>query len=165
MKTDYDPLIRAATLEHLPGVDWRIYKAQLWQESRLDPEAVSPAGAQGIAQFMPDTWQKLAPAGSSPFDPEAAIDAGALYMLYLHGEWSWPRPDVDRWCLALASYNAGLGSILAAQRKSNMASDYASIIARLHDVTGPRNAHETRSYVIKVYHFWVEIVTGAGDGN
>ena len=43
----------------------------IWQESRFDPQAVSPAGAQGVAQFMPKTaaWRGLA----DPFDPVQAI--------------------------------------------------------------------------------------------
>jgi soluble lytic murein transglycosylase-like protein len=43
----------------------------IWQESRFDPRAVSPAGAQGVAQFMPKTavWRGLA----NPFDPIQAI--------------------------------------------------------------------------------------------
>ena len=47
----------------------------IWQESRFDPMAVSRAGAQGVAQFMPDTatWRGL----SDPFDPFEAIPKSA----------------------------------------------------------------------------------------
>src|SRR5690606_20537269 len=53
---EYNELIRLAAQKYLPGYDWRLYKAQLWQESKLNPYATSPAGAKGIAQFMPATW-------------------------------------------------------------------------------------------------------------
>jgi soluble lytic murein transglycosylase-like protein len=38
----------------------------IWQESRFDPRAVSPAGAQGVAEFMPKTaaWRLARPCGS-----------------------------------------------------------------------------------------------------
>jgi soluble lytic murein transglycosylase-like protein len=82
MPTQYDKLIQAAAAKHLPDHDWRLLKAQYLAESRLDPSAVSPVGAQGIAQFMPGTWSDVAkelgyPADITPFDPEAAIPAGA----------------------------------------------------------------------------------------
>jgi len=55
MNKKYDALIKTAQKKYLPGTDWRLLKAQLTQESDLNPRAVSPAGAQGIAQFMPNT--------------------------------------------------------------------------------------------------------------
>jgi hypothetical protein len=50
----------------------------IWQESRFDAAAVSPAGAQGIAQFMPGT---AALRGlSDPFNPAEALEASAAYL-------------------------------------------------------------------------------------
>lgn len=43
----------------MPGVDWRLLKAQYYQESHLKPNAVSPVGAAGVAQFMPATWRQI----------------------------------------------------------------------------------------------------------
>jgi len=57
----YDTHIQWALSLHFPTLDWRIYKALLWQESRFNAQAVSPVGAQGIAQFMPATWAEWAP--------------------------------------------------------------------------------------------------------
>jgi hypothetical protein len=72
--------------------------AQLWQESRFNPFARSPAGAQGIAQFMPGTAKAYNLA--DPFDGEAAILAQAHLMHDLLAQFgSVP--------LALAAYNAG----------------------------------------------------------
>lgn len=53
----------------------------LWKESLFEPDAVSPAGAQGIAQFMPGTARirKL----DDPFNPAKAIHASAAYLAYL----------------------------------------------------------------------------------
>jgi soluble lytic murein transglycosylase-like protein len=78
--------------------------AQLMAESGFNPRAVSPAGAQGIAQFMPATARSYGL--RDPFDPVAAIDAQAHLMSDLLRRFrSIP--------LALAAYNAGPGAVAA----------------------------------------------------
>lgn len=162
--SDYDELIRQAAEKHLPGYDWRLYKAQLWEESRLDPEALSPVGAKGIAQFMPETWDEWSPRagyrGEHRTDPEASIMTGAMYLSYLISEWHWPRPLIDRHCLALASYNSGLGDILKAQRASGDKVLYAEIIEKLADVE-PDHAPETLGYVRKILSSYNGLVIGS----
>jgi soluble lytic murein transglycosylase-like protein len=78
--------------------------AQLMAESGFNPYAVSPAGAQGIAQFMPGTAASYGL--GNPFDPEAAIDAQAHLMATLLRQFGSVR-------LALAAYNAGSGAVAA----------------------------------------------------
>jgi hypothetical protein len=78
--------------------------AQLMAESNFNPAAVSPAGAQGIAQFMPGT--AAAYGLDDPFDPAAAIDAQARMMSELLAQFG----SVE---LALAAYNAGPGAVAA----------------------------------------------------
>lgn len=162
--TQYDRQIKTSTERWMPGVDWRLWKAQLYQESLLDPAAVSPAGAMGVAQFMPGTWadvsRKLGLVGISPHAAGPAIDAGAYYMGSLRAQWSAPRPEMDRHSLAMASYNAGLGHLLRAQRLAGGAPDYASIIARLPEVTG-RHSRETITYVQRIWGYWRQMVLGA----
>ena len=70
----------------------------IWQESRFDPAAVSRAGAQGVAQFMPATanWRGL----SNPFDPLEAIAQSAKLLRDL-------RREFGNLGLAAAAYNAG----------------------------------------------------------
>jgi hypothetical protein len=80
------------------GVSAALLAAQLMAESGFDPDAGSPAGAQGIAQFMPST--AAAYGLRDPFDPEEAINAQAHLMSDLIGEFGSPQ-------LALAAYNAG----------------------------------------------------------
>lgn len=143
--------------------DWRLLKAQLIAESALNPLARSAAGAQGIAQFMPATWTEVAaklrlPADASPFDPAAAIKACACYMSSLLNGWSAPRPEIDRYCLALASYNAGAGSLLKAQKQAGGNNAYCAIIAALPQVTGPANAKQTRDYVVRILSEWQSMI-------
>jgi soluble lytic murein transglycosylase-like protein len=78
--------------------------AQIYAESNFNPFARSPAGAEGIAQFMPGT--AAAYGLENPYDAEQAIDAQAHLMHDLLGRFgSVP--------LALAAYNAGSGAVAA----------------------------------------------------
>lgn len=85
----------AADINQLP----RAYLTRLiWQESRLSANEVSPAGAQGIAQFMPGT--ALARGLKNPFDPGQAIPAAASLLADL-------KTQFGNLGLAAAAYNAG----------------------------------------------------------
>jgi Transglycosylase SLT domain/D-alanyl-D-alanine carboxypeptidase/Putative Flp pilus-assembly TadE/G-like len=80
------------------GVPPALLAGQLMAESGFDPTAGSPAGAQGIAQFMPST--AAAYGLRNPYDPEEAIEAEAHLMSDLLRQFGSPE-------LALAAYNAG----------------------------------------------------------
>jgi len=146
----------------MPGVDWRLLKAQCYQESLLDPLAVSHAGAVGLCQFMPGTWGDARRAlgwfaDASPYDPNLSITAAAWYMGRLRGIWTSKRPDEDRHKLALACYNAGCGHILKAQKiclRTGPARLYDEIVPPcLPSVTGQHSA-ETLTYVYRIMHRW-----------
>lgn len=80
------------------GISAALLEAVIWQESRWNPRAVSPKGAQGLGQLMPDTARAM---GADPFDPAANLAGAARYL----------RVQLDRFGgnveLALAAYNAG----------------------------------------------------------
>jgi hypothetical protein len=80
------------------NVSAALLAGQLTAESGFDPNAGSPAGAQGIAQFIPST--AAAYGLRDPFDPAEAIDAEAHLMSDLLRQFGSPQ-------LALAAYNAG----------------------------------------------------------
>lgn len=79
-----------------------LIEALVWQESRWNAGAVSPKGARGLAQLMPDTARYL---GVDPNDPFANLEGGARYL----------REQLDRFDgdleKALAAYNAGPGRV------------------------------------------------------
>ena len=112
------PTADAALMEqygHMcPTLTPSLLAAQLYQESGFDPTIVSPAGAIGIAQFMPGTW----PNWSSPKDgdgkqdprnPADAIPAAARYDCALSHQLSGISGDAA--ALMLAGYNAGPGAV------------------------------------------------------
>ena len=74
----------------------------LWKESRFDANAVSPKGAEGIAQFMPGTAALRGLA--DPFDIRQAIPASAAYLADLEGRFG-------NLGLAAAAYNSGEGRV------------------------------------------------------
>jgi soluble lytic murein transglycosylase-like protein len=86
------------------GVPVEFFARVIWQESRFNARAVSPKGASGIAQFMPQTasWHGLA----DPFDPIEALRHSAGYLREL-------RDRFGNLGLAAAAYNAGPGRVSA----------------------------------------------------
>jgi hypothetical protein len=80
------------------ALDSNFFIRLLWKESLFDPNAVSPKGAQGLAQFMPETAGKRGLA--DPFDPVSAVKASADYLAEL-------RANFGNLGLAAAAYNAG----------------------------------------------------------
>ena len=74
----------------------------IWRESALHADAISPAGARGIAQFMPGTSAERGLA--NPFDPEEAIPASAKLLAEL-------RDQFGNLGLAAAAYNAGPNAV------------------------------------------------------
>lgn len=99
-----------------PELSGKLVAAQLQQESGWDPRAESSRGAQGLAQFMPETWQRWGrdlngDGTADPFDAAEAIDAQARLMCYLVDQAKSSGLTGDPVVLALAAYNAGWGPV------------------------------------------------------
>lgn len=106
------------------AVPERWVRAVMQAESAGDPSAVSEAGAIGLMQIMPETWNELRTAhglGVDPFDPRDNVLAGAAYLRAMYNRFGSPG--------FLAAYNAGPGR-------------YAE-----HLATGRRLPRETRDYL------------------
>jgi hypothetical protein len=83
------------------GVSPALLAAMAKTESNFNPRAGSPAGAQGLMQFMPATARSY---GIDPWDPAQAIDGAARYMKSSMAQFG----SLDK---AIASYNAGGGAV------------------------------------------------------
>ena len=84
------------------GLPYPFFTRLIWQESRFDPLARSPVGAQGVAQFMPATAAERGLV--DPFEPARALDESAAYLKEL-------RQQFGNLGLAAAAYNAGPGRV------------------------------------------------------
>lgn len=94
-------------------LDWKLIIALIVQESGFNEYAISPAGAKGLMQLMPQTAEELGV--TDPYNAEESIEGATRYLrnLYdLYPESSHP----NRVRIALASYNGGRGHIKDAQQ-------------------------------------------------
>lgn len=115
------------------GIDPNLLAAQVYQESRGNPNAVSPKGAKGLSQFTPATAKQY---GVDVKDPKSSIDGQARYMRDLLEQFNG---DVSK---ALAAYNAGPGNVRKAEKLYG-----SEWLENLQYVTGIKNASETLNYV------------------
>jgi len=104
----YEKIVNAYAEEY--GVEtWLIY-AVIKTESSFHPEAESAAGAQGLMQITPDTfdWLRMKLREETPesaiFEPDTAIRYGTYFLKLLLDEFQDPR-------VALAAYHAGRGRV------------------------------------------------------
>ena len=124
---EWVPALRAAAL--VAGIPAQFLAAQIETESGWDPRAVSPAGARGLTQFMPGTWDQYGN-GADPFDPVAGIGAQGRYLHDLRAAIAGITGE-DPQRLVFAAYNAGPGNVLK--------------------YSGIPPFRETQSYVAKIF--------------
>ena len=108
----YDELVKKYARQY--GQDWRLITAQMYQESKFDPQAASWVGARGLMQIMPVTGRELG--FTDLHDPEENIHAGVKYMSQLVNRFDSNIPIEERTRFALAAYNVGYGHVLDARR-------------------------------------------------
>jgi soluble lytic murein transglycosylase-like protein len=106
-ETTVDAAIRSAARKF--GVDEALIRAVIHVESGFNPKAVSPKGATGLMQLMPDTARRFGVVDAS--DPAQNIHGGTNYLRVLLDLF---KGDLR---LALAAYNAGEGAVLKYKRR------------------------------------------------
>ena len=138
--------------------DWRYFKAQAIAESHLKEDARSAAGAVGIMQVMPRTFEEIRQKNPNIRgglnQPRWNIAAGISYDRQHYLDWKAPRPFVDKLKFMFGSYNAGRRNILNAQRLALAdgldENAWSSIETQLPAVTGAHNI-ETRNYITRIF--------------
>ena len=100
----YDSLFNQA--DKANGLPAGLMRRMAYQESRFNPAARSPVGAQGLMQFMPATAKDF---GIDPLNPAQSIAAAGKYMAQLH-------KSTGNWKEAVSAYNWGLGNVLKARK-------------------------------------------------
>jgi membrane-bound lytic murein transglycosylase F len=122
----YDESFRKYSKRYFgPQMDWRVFKAQGLAESNLDFRARSQVGARGLMQLMPTTFREIASRNPelrrTIDDPDCNIAAGISYDHRLWRQWEQDSVDYHRREFMFASYNAGRGTIIDAQRAARAA--------------------------------------------
>jgi membrane-bound lytic murein transglycosylase F len=108
----WDDLVRGKV--HGGNRDWRLLVAQMYQESRFNPEARSHAGALGLMQVMPRTAAQFG--YDDLFVPENNMAASLEFMAWLDERFPASLPLEERIYFTLAAYNAGHGHVHDARR-------------------------------------------------
>jgi membrane-bound lytic murein transglycosylase F len=108
----FDPLIQKHAGYY--SFPWDFIAAQIYQESRFNPNAKAWDGGMGLMQLMPRTAEELG--CRHAFDPDENIKAGVKYMYRLRKKFKDDVPANDKMCFALASYNGGYGHVIDARR-------------------------------------------------
>lgn len=112
------------------GVPQALARAVAMQESGGKSDAVSPKGAQGIMQLMPDTAKSLGV--SNPLDPQQNIDGGVRYLKQLLDKYDGNTK------LALAAYNAGPGKVTDSVPNFPETQNYVKSISKAIGLDNPQ---------------------------
>ena len=131
-----DEVIHAASRKH--GISAAFIKSVIAAESAFSPTVISPKGAIGLMQLMPNTAREY---GADPKIPEQNVDAGAHYLSWLLHRYRGRRDPLRH---AIAAYNAGPGNV--------------------DRYRGVPPFRETRAYVTRVLRFMKRYQSEGMDG-
>jgi peptidoglycan lytic transglycosylase F len=145
---------------------WRLLAAMGYQESRWDPDAVSPTGVKGFMMLTRDTAKRVGVPDRT--DAKESIWGGARYLNDILSRLPDDIEGDDRLWFALASYNMGLGHIYDARAlaeknglNKNSWVDVKQILKHLSDENiyptlrhGYARGYEARRYVEQVRTYW-----------
>lgn len=108
----YDDLVKESA--KIIGLDWRLIKSLVYQESKFNAKNESWVGAEGLMQLMPATAKELGVVDAN--DPAQNIKAGIKYLKRMYDYWDKIPDSIQRIKFAMASYNSGYGHVKDAQK-------------------------------------------------
>lgn len=139
-----------------------VFAAQIHQESQWKTTALSPVGAQGLAQFMPKTadWISLLYpelADNQPYNPDWALRALVRYNRYNYEQIN-ARTECDRMAFMLSAYNGGLGWVQRDKRKAKAQGldplIYWQNVELVNSGRSRANFAENRGYPKRIIYRW-----------
>ena len=155
----YDGLLQWHCANVNAAPPWMLMKAQMGQESRFNPLAVSPTGPVGLFQFTAATWGDYSQPGDDRRDIFKMTGAAVRYMRALV-LWAVNHnvsgDDVYRF--ALGAYNAGQGNLLKAMKAAEKSGAdpwlWGNIPSALLGIVKPAKIEEVTSYVNRNMEQW-----------
>jgi membrane-bound lytic murein transglycosylase MltF len=136
--------------------DYLLMAAQGYQESRLDQDASSAAGAIGVMQLLPATGQEQAVGDVRKLEPN--IHAGVKYMRFMRDRYfeGEPMDDLNKGLFTFASYNAGPGRIRQLRREAAARGLNPNVwFGNVEQIASERIGRETVTYVSNIYKYYV----------
>jgi membrane-bound lytic murein transglycosylase MltF len=136
--------------------DWLLLAAQGYQESQLDQDRKSPAGAVGVMQVLPATGTQMAVGDIRLLEPN--VHAGVKYLRFMMDHYfkDAAMDPVNRALFAFASYNAGPAKVARLRREAaqtgldpNVWFNHVEVIA------ARRIGRETVQYVSNIFKYYV----------
>jgi len=114
-------------------VDPQLVHAIIKVESEYDPKAVSPKGAMGLMQLIPETAQRFGV--ENPFNPKQNIEGGVSYLKHLLNRYGG---DLS---LSLAAYNAGEGAVarFGGIPSFSETKDYVQKVTNIYQTASPKS--------------------------
>ncbi|WP_150539815.1 lytic transglycosylase domain-containing protein [Actinobacillus vicugnae] len=139
-----------------------MFASQVHQESQWNVTALSHVGAQGLAQFMPQTANWIATQypelkTNQPFNPSWALRALVSYDYWLYQR-IHAVTDCDRWAFALSAYNGRLGWVQRDKRKARIQGldpmSYWHAVESVNSGRSRANFIENRGYPKRIIYRW-----------
>ena len=137
-------------------MDYLLMMAEGYQESQLDQQVKSPAGAVGVMQVMPDTGKKLEVGDIRQTEPN--IHAGMKYIRFMMNRYceNEPMDKLNKGLFTFASYNAGPRRIAELRKEAATRGLDPNIwFNNVEVIASERIGRETVQYVSNIYKYYL----------
>ena len=138
--------------------DWLMIAAQAYQESGIDQNKRSPAGAVGVMQLLPSTAADPNVNIRNINVMEHNIHAGVKYLRYIHDRYfkNEPMDALNKMLFTFASYNAGPARVIKLRREATQSGFDPNIWFRNVEIIAARRiGRETVQYVGNIYKYYI----------